>query len=59
VRSIEFYVLLLLCGCGEKHPPGPTAEQNAQLNDAENMLNVMGNEEGPANRSTGPSHSSN
>jgi len=58
VRSIAFYALLLLGGRGKKHPPGPTAEHNAQLNEAEDMLNVMGNEEGPADRSTGPSNRS-
>jgi len=30
--------LLVLAACGEKRPPAPTAEQNAQLNEAENML---------------------
>jgi hypothetical protein len=56
VRSIALCALLLLGGCGEKHPPGPTPEQNAQLNEAEDMLNAMGNEEGPVDRSTGPSN---
>jgi hypothetical protein len=52
-------VLLLLTGCHDKRPPAPTQEQSAQLNDAEDMLNGMGNEEGPANRSAGPSNRSN
>jgi hypothetical protein len=52
-------VLLLLGACRDQRPPGPTAEQAAQLNDAENMLNAeAANEEGPADRSTGPSNSS-
>ena len=34
--------LLLVSGCGEKRPPAPTAEQNEQLNEAENMLNEEG-----------------
>ena len=29
---------IALAGCGEKRPPAPTAEQNAQLNEAEDML---------------------
>ena len=49
---------LLLSACHDKRPPAPTAEQNQQLNEAENMLNAMGNEEGPADRSAGPSNQS-
>jgi hypothetical protein len=52
--------LLLLAGCGKEQPAAPTAEQSAQLNEAEDMLNnVATNEEGPADRSTGPSNSTN
>jgi hypothetical protein len=59
VRHVAASILLLLCGCRKEQPPAPTAEQSAQLNDAENMLNdVAANEEGPADRSTGPSNSS-
>jgi predicted outer membrane protein len=51
--------LLLLTACGKEQPAGPTAEQSAQLNEAENMLNdAAANEEGPADRSTGPSNNS-
>jgi hypothetical protein len=53
-------LLLLLAGaCREQRPPAPTAEQANQLNDAEAMLNnLAANEEGPADRSTGPFNSS-
>jgi hypothetical protein len=52
-------ILLLLCACRKEQPAAPTAKQSAQLNDAEKMLNdVAANEEGPADRSTGPSNSS-
>jgi hypothetical protein len=52
-------VLLLLPACHDRRPPAPTAQQSDQLNDAENMLNSMAqNEEGPAERSTGPSNQS-
>ena len=34
-----FFALLLLAGCGGQRPPAPTAEENAQLNEAEEMLN--------------------
>jgi hypothetical protein len=51
--------LILLAACHKEQPVRPTAEQSAQLNDAEDMLNgVAANEEGPADRSTGPSNSS-
>jgi len=51
--------LLLLCSCREQRPAAPTAEESAQLNEMEDSLNAMGNEEGPADRSTGPSNTSN
>ena len=36
---------LLLAACSEQRPPAPTAEQNDQLNEAEEMLNEeAGNE---------------
>ena len=50
--------LLLIVSCRDQRPPAPSVEQNQQLNDAENMLNDMAvNEEGPADRSAGPSNS--
>jgi hypothetical protein len=51
--------LLLLAACHDRRPPAPTAQQSEQLNDAEDMLNDMAaNEEGPADRSAGPSNQS-
>jgi hypothetical protein len=50
-------ILLLLTACQKEQPAAPTAEQSAQLNEAEDMLNGAANEEGPADRSAGPSHS--
>jgi len=49
---------LLVAGCREQRPPGPTSEQSAQLNEAENMLNASANEEGPEANASGPSNSS-
>ena len=52
-------LLLLLAACRKDQPPAPTAEQSAQLNDAEDMLNSMSNnEEGPEANASGPSNSS-
>ncbi|WP_344700059.1 hypothetical protein [Sphingomonas limnosediminicola] len=51
-------LFLILAACGKEQPQGPTAEQAAQLNEAENMLDAAANEEGPADRSTGPSNNS-
>jgi hypothetical protein len=49
---------LLLCACRKEQPATPTAEQSSQLNEADQMLNdAAANEEGPADRSTGPSNS--
>jgi hypothetical protein len=51
--------LLILSACRDQRPPAPTNAQSAQLNEAEDMLNELAaNEEGPADRSTGPSNSS-
>jgi hypothetical protein len=53
-------VFLLLAACKEQSPPAPTTEQSDQLNEAEDLLNNVGNnEEGPADRSAGPSNQSN
>ena len=58
MRPILISALLLLAACHERRPPAPTAEQSDQLNEADSMLNDLANEEGPANRSAGPSNSS-
>jgi hypothetical protein len=58
VRYTAFAILLLLSACRKEQPAAPTAEQSSQLNEAEDMLNGAANEEGPADRSTGPSNSS-
>jgi hypothetical protein len=59
---MRFALILLLAltpACRDQRPPAPTAEQANQLNETEAMLNnLAANEEGPADRSTGPSNSS-
>ena len=52
--------LLMLAACNrEEQPAPPTAEEADRLNDAESMLNGLANEEGPEDRSSGPSNQSN
>jgi len=58
VRIALLLAVLLLIACRKDQPPAPSPEQSAQLNDADAMLNSIANEEGPANRSAGPSNSS-
>ena len=46
----------LLAACGDDRPPAPTAEEAAQLNEAEALLNrEAGEEKGPESELPGPS----
>ena len=48
--------LMLVAACGDDRPPAPTAEESARLDEAEELLNrEAANQEGPADRSAGPS----
>ena len=59
MRTLSLAALMLLAACGEDRPPAPTAEESEQLNEVEELLNrEAAQEEGPADRSTGPSDSS-
>ena len=49
---------LALFACRDAQPPLPTSEQSDQLNEAEAMLDHLGNEKGPE-QSPGPSNSPN
>jgi len=56
---IWLVLALLLCACREQRPPAPTAEQSAQLNEAENLLDQeAANEKGPEANASGPSSAS-
>jgi hypothetical protein len=43
----------LLGACHKDQPARPTAEQSAQLNDADAMLNSLASEQGAPDRSAG------
>ena len=58
MRTLALFLMIALGSCRKEQPAAPTAEESAQLNDAENMLNDAAQDEGPADRSTGPSNSS-
>jgi hypothetical protein len=48
----------LLTSCRDHRPPAPTVQPSQQLNEAEDMLNATAhNDEGPEDRSPGPSNS--
>jgi len=58
MRLAAICLVLFAAGCRKDEPQAPTAEQSAQLNDADAMLNSIGNEKGPEANAPGPSNSS-
>ena len=59
MRTPAFLAFALLAACGDDRPPGPTAEEVAQLDEAEDLLNQQAaNEKGPEDRSPSPSQTS-
>ena len=65
VNRLILCILLLAASCRDKGPPAPTAEQSAQLDNAEDMLNDMAPNEPAPSKGTpaatqneeGPEHS--
>jgi hypothetical protein len=51
-------MILALAACRDEAPPPPTSAETEQLDEAESMLNEMAKEEGPGDRSPGPSNQS-
>jgi len=59
MRTALFLAFFLLTACSDERPPAPTAEEAAQLDDAEALLNrEAAKEKGPEDRSPGPSERS-
>ena len=60
IRRTMLIGLAFVAACRDNNPPEPTAAESRQLNEAEDMLNGLAqNEEGPEDRSPGPSNASN
>ena len=58
MKMLGVCLALCLVACDRDRPPAPTAEQSNQLDEAEAMLNELGqNEEGAAPTGTAPSDS--
>lgn len=55
MKQAVLAIVLVLGACREQRPPGPTAEEADQLNEAEKMLDNASNQKGPEERSPGPS----
>lgn len=51
MKRILALIALLLTACGEARPPAPTEAENRQLDEAEAMLNEVGNKTAPVSRS--------
>ena len=58
-KSALLIFATLLAACRDDRPPTPTADQSAELNETEDMLNDMAaNEEGPEANASSPSNRS-
>ena len=59
MRAVSLLAALALTACGDDRPPAPTAAENAQLDEAGDMLDSLANEEGAAPEDTAPSNLAN
>ena len=56
MRNAALSALLVLAACDDDRPAAPTAEEAAQLDEAEDLLNrEAANEKGPESELPGPS----
>jgi len=56
MKSLILILALLVASCNrEEQPEAPTPAETKRLNDAEEMLNNLANEEGPATEAADPS----
>ena len=59
MKRILLPIVLLLTACNrDEQPQSPTAAESEQLNEAEEMLNELAKEEGPAPQGADPSNRS-
>ena len=58
MKQILLASMIVLAACNrEERPQAPTSEESDRLNDAEEILNRLGNEEGPEAQAPDPSNS--
>ena len=55
MKRVSLLLPLLLAACRQDSLPAPTAEEAAQLNEADAMLNELAKEEGPEANAPDPS----
>ena len=60
MKTLPLALLLLTAAaaCRDERPPAPTSAETERLDEAEAMLNDLAKEEGPGDRSPGPSNRS-
>ena len=59
MRPLVLAAMFLLAACRDDRPAAPDASDNARLDEAGNMLDLLANEEGAAPEDTAPSNLAN